>query len=221
MAHYFLREDLFLKAGNSYPSIDEMGKLMEHGLFLKKIISEAKLRKGTLLDQLSKKESLEVPHLSLGIEYFILSREKKGKSTESLIPMLLGEDYIKRTSLENFPEKKIHEIILGYLLDEKERSFIPISQNIHNLVDNAHIFSCLSRITHPKGKMDLNSAFKIFNLESNVEVDEVKRVYKKLAKLKLPDRLSSLNIPEKYMAIANDNFSTIQEAYKLILNFKK
>ncbi|MDC0253769.1 J domain-containing protein [Bacteriovoracales bacterium] len=221
LAHYFLREDFFLKTGNSYPSIDEMGKLMEHGLFLKKIISEAKLRKGTLIGHLSKRESLEIPHLSLGIEYFILSREKKGKSTDSLIPMLLGGDYIKRTSLDNFPERKIHEIILDYLIDEKERSFVPISENIHNLIDNAHIFSCLSRITHPKGKMDLSSAFKIFNLETNVELDEVKKVYKKLAKLKHPDRLSSLNIPEKYIGIANDNFSTIQEAYKLILNFKK
>jgi DnaJ-domain-containing protein 1 len=42
-----------------------------------------------------------------------------------------------------------------------------------------------------------------------------------LAKLKHPDRLSGLNIPEKYNSIANENFSRIQESYKLIIEFKK
>jgi hypothetical protein len=222
MAHLFLRGDIFLKIKKEkLPSIDEIGNLIEHGLVLKKLVEEAKMRRGSILNHISHREGIDVLHLALGVEYFILSAEKKGKVSEGLIPMLLGDNYIKKTSLETFHEKKISSIILESLVDEKKNIFNPLTSSFHKIFDNAHIFSCLSRINYSKDKLDLNSALKIFNLRRSSSIEEVKKVYKKLAKLKHPDRLSGLNIPEKYNSIANENFSRIQESYKLIIEFKK
>ena len=222
MAHLFLRGDIFLKLKKEkLPSIDEIGKLMEHGLILIKLVEEAKMRRGSILNHISHREGIDILHLALGVEYFILSAEEKGKVSESLIPMLLGDDYIKKTSLEGLHGKKISSIILDTLVDEKKNIFNPFSSNFHKISDNAHIFSCLSKIIHSKDKLDLNLALKIFNLRRSSSMEEVKKVYKRLAKLKHPDRLSGLNIPEKYISIANENFSRIQESYKLIVEFKK
>ena len=62
---------------------------------------------------------------------------------------------------------------------------------------------------------------KIFNLSESCTLSDVKTVYKRLAKLKHPDRLAGLKIPEKYISLANHNFSNLQDAYKILTNFKK
>tara|TARA_Y100001954_G_C15829495_1_gene614317 strand:- start:6032 stop:7189 length:1158 start_codon:yes stop_codon:yes gene_type:complete len=223
-SHTLLREELFLfKKDGKLLSINEIERLIENGLFLKKGFEEAKKRKGKLIGYLANSEGLQRIEILRGLEYFYLKNLKDFKSggEEKLIPLLLKKDFIEKSNLEVLAQKKLDKITMNLLVNRKSDSIVPLSSYIKEISEYAHMFSCLNEIPKPKGGLDIKVALEMFNLSENCTLNEVKSVYKRLAKLKHPDRLSGLKIPEKYISLANHNFSNLQDAYKILTNFKK
>ncbi len=223
-SHILLREDLFLfKKENRLLSINEIERLIENGLYLKKGFEEAKNRKGKLIGYLANLEGLKDVELVRGIEYFFLKNLKDFRSgeEEKLIPLLLKKDFIKKSNLEKLTQKNLDKITINLLVDRRNDSIVPLSNYIKEICEYAHMFSCLNEVPKPKGKLNLEAALKMFNLSESCTLSDVKTVYKRLAKLKHPDRLAGLKIPEKYVLMANHNFSNLQDAYKVLTDFKK
>jgi len=223
-SHILLREGFFLfKKEGQLLSIDEIGKLIENGLFFRKSFEEAKKRKGRLLNHLANSEGIHLIELARGIEYFFLKKEKEEsiQEVEKLIPLLLQKDFIDKSNLNRLTQDKLNRVIMGLLVNRETQSIVSISSYFKEIYEYAQMFSCLNEVQKPKGKLDITMALKMFNLSENCTLSEVKTVYKRLAKLKHPDRLSGLKIPEKYISIANHNFSNLQDAYKLLTTFKK
>ena len=223
-SHTLLRKDLFLfKKNGELLSIDEIGKIIEHGLFLKKSFEEAKKRKGRLVGHLANSEGLQVIFLLKGLEYFFLKKTKdfRKSGADKLIPILLKKDFIDKSNLGMISLKDLDNLILELLIDRQNASIKPVSNDLKEVYEYAHMFSCLNEVPKPKGDLNIESALKMFNLSKNCTLEEVKTVYKRLAKLKHPDRLSGLKIPEKYVSLANHNFSNLQDAYKILEGFKK
>jgi curved DNA-binding protein CbpA len=52
-------------------------------------------------------------------------------------------------------------------------------------------------------------------------LDEIKKVYKKLAMQKHPDKIGAMNLPKIVEKKAIADFNQIQEAYELIVNSRK
>jgi DnaJ like chaperone protein len=63
---------------------------------------------------------------------------------------------------------------------------------------------------------DINSDYKILEIESNVSDDEVKKAYRKMAVKFHPDKVASLG--EDVQKAANEKFKKVQQAYE---NIKK
>ena len=223
-SHTLLRKDLFLfKKEGKLLSINEIERLIENGLFLKKGFEEAKVRKGKLISYLANLEGLQIIEIVRGLEYFYLKNLKdfnNGKE-EKLIPLLLKKDFVQKSNLEVLTQKKLDQITMNLSIDRKSDSIVTLSSYIKEISEYAHMFSCLNEIPKPTGKLNIEVALKMFNLSENCTLNEIKSVYKRLAKLKHPDRLSGLKIPEKYVSLANHNFSNLQDAYKILTTFKK
>ena len=223
-SHILLREDFFLfRKEGKLLSISEIERLIENGLFLRRGFEETKKRKGKLIGYLANSEGLQIAEFLRGLEYFYLKNLKdlpKG-GEEKIIPLLLKKDFIQNSNLETFNQNKLNRMTMNLLVDKKNDSIVPLSNYIKEISEYAHMFSCLNEIPKPKGKLNIEAALKMFNLSESCTLTEIKAVYKKLAKIKHPDRLSGFKIPEKYISLANHNFSNIQEAYKILTTFKK
>ncbi|MCF8058841.1 MAG: J domain-containing protein [Bacteriovoracaceae bacterium] len=87
--------------------------------------------------------------------------------------------------------------------------------------EEAELFHTLSPMPPLKGKNDKEGAFKSLGLESSATLDQIKKQYKKLARLKHPDRLKGKGIPEEFESIATENFTQIKDAYDILIKESK
>ena len=67
-----------------------------------------------------------------------------------------------------------------------------------------------------KNKKDLKGAFRILGVDKSTSFEEIKKVYKSLAKSKHPDTLAGKNLPKSLEKVVTNNFSNIQAAYELL-----
>ncbi len=67
-------------------------------------------------------------------------------------------------------------------------------------------------------QMNTSSAYKILEIEENVEDDSVKKAYRKMAIKYHPDKVASLG--ESHVKAATEKFQKVQEAYDLICNVR-
>jgi DnaJ-domain-containing protein 1 len=72
-----------------------------------------------------------------------------------------------------------------------------------------------------KNRKDIETAQDILGVTSSTSVEEIKKIYKKLALQKHPDKIVSLKLPRMLERKAFERFNRIQEAYEVILEGRK
>lgn len=83
--------------------------------------------------------------------------------------------------------------------------------------DEAELFHTLSPLPPLKGKNDKKGAYLSLGLPESANEEQIKKQYKKLARLKHPDRLKGKGIPQEFESIATENFTQIKEAYDILM----
>jgi curved DNA-binding protein CbpA len=72
-----------------------------------------------------------------------------------------------------------------------------------------------------KNKKDVETAYEILGASPDLSLEEVKKLYKKLALQKHPDKIVSQKLPKVLERRAFERFNKIQEAYEVITSAKK
>ncbi|MCR9205570.1 MAG: J domain-containing protein, partial [Halobacteriovoraceae bacterium] len=83
--------------------------------------------------------------------------------------------------------------------------------------EEAELFHTLSPLPPLKGKNDKKGAYLSLGLNDSATEEQIKKQYKKLARLKHPDRLKGKGIPQEFESIATENFTQIKEAYDILM----
>jgi DnaJ-class molecular chaperone len=72
-----------------------------------------------------------------------------------------------------------------------------------------------------KNRKDIDTACEILGISKETSIDEVKKNYKKIALQKHPDKIVAQKLPKVMERKGIDRFNQIQEAYEVILAYKK
>ncbi len=86
-----------------------------------------------------------------------------------------------------------------------------------DLANLSILFGSLKKIEPLRSKFDLDGAHRIFNLERNSSMEDIRKRYKTLAKINHPDSLSSLGLTPEILDLVNGNFAQIKNAYDLLV----
>jgi len=72
-----------------------------------------------------------------------------------------------------------------------------------------------------QNKKDVTTAYTILNATADMDLEEIKKTYKKMAMLKHPDKIGQMNLPKALEKKALMQFNHIQEAYDIINTERK
>ena len=85
---------------------------------------------------------------------------------------------------------------------------------IHNISNLLGISSAEYQSIESMFKEDLDSAYKVLNIDSNATDLEIKKAYRKMANKFHPDKIAHLG--EEYQEIAQEKFKSVSDAYHKI-----
>ncbi|MBC7714757.1 MAG: DnaJ domain-containing protein, partial [Rhizobacter sp.] len=63
--------------------------------------------------------------------------------------------------------------------------------------------------------------YTILKADEDMETEEIKKLYKKMAMVKHPDKIGQMKLPKTLEKKAINNFNQIQEAYDIIMTHRK
>ena len=206
-----LKHNFLLSRKNSnLPSYQEIIEILELATIANKLLDESISKKGPFLNQLSK--MWEIPSSDIMKGFQILIGQDK-KFLTSPHPDMLNE---KIMIAEKDPTK-----IFEILKSDDKKNFQKKNIFFKDLRSKSELISIISPMKSLRDKNDLEYARNIFCIDEKTPLEDIKKIYKKLAAKKHPDKLSSYSIPSGFESVVTKNFSIIQQAYDIILNEHK
>jgi DnaJ-domain-containing protein 1 len=179
------------------------------------MIEEIRTKDFTLIGNVAKKCHLNPNELLLALQLkilYILHQKKEMKEDKlfSDTPVLnqFSEDTIKSV-IEALLKKEANLWAKGHSLFFEELSLF---------LNYAHILSPMPLL---QGKKDIDTAHKILGTTPEMDIEEIKKIYKKTALAKHPDKIGSQKLPKILEKKAISQFGKIQESYEIILASKK
>lgn len=179
------------------------------------IIEEAKDKNFTIIEKIAKKLTLPPGELALALQIKILMATALKKE--------LKEDRIfsETLVLGQYSEETIKEAIESIAKREANLWAKSPSQLFEELTLALNYSSMLTPLPKLKSRKDIDTARSILGISKEATLDEIKKIYKKLALLKHPDKIVSQKLPKVLERKGIDRFNQIQEAYEVILAHKK
>jgi hypothetical protein len=137
--------------------------------------------------------------------------------------MVLKEEriFIDNFTLHQYSEETIKEAFITILKQEANlwaKGHSLYFEELSLYLSYANILIPLPKIEHKK---DLKSAYSILKVNEDMETDEIKKAYKKIAMFKHPDKVGQLHLPKMLEKKAINNFNKIQEAYDIVMSHRK
>lgn len=213
------REDYFLKLKDErLPNYLELEKAIISKVFLKLIYLEAKFEKGSFLSKFAKSNKTKELSAIWAIKFYFL--KKMGQKEEELFSEIVKNN--DKTNRFNEISSIELEILIDKIVIAADHStFVSVESIIRDLKKYIEIFLNLESIPPLKNKKDLSGAYSILKVKKDSSMEEIKKSYKKLVKIKHPDKFSKKNLPESAQKIITENFSIIQSAYDLLKDQEK
>lgn len=174
------------------------------------LIEEIRTKEFNVLDRVAKKCKVKTSELALAIQLKILFAvsSKKPIKEEKLFdssPTLhqYAEDTMK-DALETILKKEANLWAKGHSMFFEEMALF---------LNYADLMS-----PYPKfqSKTDTETAHQILQTSPDMEMEEIKKAYKKLAMAKHPDKLGQMKLPKLLESKAAAKFNSIQEAFDII-----
>lgn len=179
------------------------------------LIDEMRTKKFALIESVAKKCRLPPAEFFLAIQLKALFyiHQKKEMKMEKL--------FSDQPVLQHFSDETINEAIATMLKKEANvwaRGHSFFFEELSLYLNYAHILVPTPNIKHKK---DSETAHLILGTNADMDLEEIKRIYKKTALTKHPDKIGSQNLPKILEQKAIAKFSKIQEAYSIITSTKK
>lgn len=179
------------------------------------LVDEIKNKETNLIEKVAKKAKISPAQFSLALQLKILFtiKAKKEVKDERL--------YSASPVLHLLPDETLKDAIdtiLGREANFWAKGHSSFFEELALYFSYADILSPPQRI---KDKKDLEGAYRILKVNEDMEMDEIKKVYKKLAMTSHPDKIGQLKLPPLLEKKAIQNFNHIQEAYDLITSYRK
>lgn len=198
-----LQKELFLGAQAKIKSLAEIQSALESYTFMVLLLSNEDVQKAQ-----AKKWSMD--HLCMKKGLAVALGKKNGQAS---IRKLVTQNSVQ------LPQAN-PQALISFLL--KSPGVLKSRLDAANEIkDEAEIFHTLSPMPPLKGKNDREGALKSLGLNSQANLEQIKKQYKKLARLKHPDRLKGKGIPAEFESIATENFTQIKEAYDILVKESK
>lgn len=182
-------------------------------LFL--LTEEMREKKFFLLEKIAKKLAISVEEFAIALQIKLLMAVALKKDlkeerifTEVLVIGQYSEETIKEAS-ESIAKKEANLWAKGPSL---------LFEELTLALNYASMISPMPKL---KNRKDLETAYEILGASQNQNIDEIKKLYKKIALQKHPDKIVSLKLPKVLERKAIDRFNKIQEAYEIVIQSKK
>jgi DnaJ-domain-containing protein 1 len=172
---------------------------------------QSRVRRGLILDFMANRSMLMPVDIALGYEAWAF--ELMGKPKEQYLKKLATLSALNEVqldvSLEKLQLKALHTAI-------KESP-----DTIEWLKNQIQIYSELLASVKPipdlGQKLTTQQACDLLGVSPKIATDQLKKIYKKQAKLRHPDTLKAKKIPDSFEDRARDNFVRIKQAYDVIM----
>ncbi len=179
------------------------------------LIDEIKNKEANLLEKVAKKGYVSTVRFSLALQMKILFLIKTKKEVKD------DRLYSAAPVLHLLPDETLKEAVDLMLAREANfwaKGHSSFFEELALYLSYADILVAPPRI---KDKKDLEGAYRLLNANEEMELDEIKKIYKKLAMSSHPDKIGQLKLPAILEKKAIVNFSHIQEAYDVITSNRK
>ena len=179
------------------------------------MMEEIRSKELYLLERVAKKYKLNTMEfaLALQLKFLLLLSDKRKIKEERLFEHVL--------TLHQYSEDSMNEVIDLILRKEANLWANGHSFFIEELALYLTYASVLVPIPKMQNKKDITTAYTILNATPSMELEEIKKIYKKMAMLKHPDKIGQMNLPKTLEKKALKQFNNIQEAYDIITSERK
>ena len=179
------------------------------------LVEEIRNREFNLLERVAKKCHLNPMEFALALQLKILHAisGKREIKEERLFEHVL--------TLHQYSEETMKEALDLILRKEANLWAKGHSLFVEELSLHLAYASVLLPIPKVQNKKDITTAYTILNVRPDMDFEEIKKTYKKLAMLKHPDKIGQMNLPKTLEKKALMQFKHIQEAYDIIMAERK
>lgn len=182
-------------------------------LFL--LIEELREKKFFILEKIAAKLGIPQMEFALALQIKILmtvSQKKELKEERIFTDTLV---------LSQYSEETIKEATESIARKEANLWARSTSQLFEELTLALNFANMLAPMPKLKNRKDVTTAYSVLGAEESSTVEEIKKIYKKLALQKHPDKIVSQKLPKMLERKAFERFNRIQEAYEVILENRK
>ncbi len=182
-------------------------------LFL--LIEELREKKFFLVEKIAKKLRISANEFSIALQIKLLM-------TLSLKKDLKEERiFTEALVMGQYSEETIKEATDTIALKEANLWAKSPSLFFEELTLALNYASMIAPMPKLKNRKDVDTAYEILGASKNQNTDEIKKLYKKIALQKHPDKIVSLKLPKYLERKSIDRFNKIQEAYEVIIDSRK
>lgn len=179
------------------------------------LVEELREKKFFILEKIASKLSLSPMEFALALQIKILmtiSQRKELKEERIFSDTLV---------LSQYSEETVKEATEAIARKEANLWAKSPSQLFEELTLALNFANMLAPMPKLKNRKDIETAYSVLGAEASFTVDEIKKLYKKLALQKHPDKIVSQKLPKMLERKAFERFNRIQEAYEVILENRK
>lgn len=191
-------------------SLDAIKHYLSLVMLLLIMIEEIRNKEFNLLDRVAKKCHINPMEFALALQLkilFALSAKREIKEDRL---------YENKLNLHQYSEDTMKEAM--DLILKKEANLWAKGHSL--FVEELSLYLTYADVLIPtpkvQNKKDIATAYTILQATPEMEMDEIKKIYKKMAMLKHPDKIGQLKLPKALEKKAILNFNHIQEAYDII-----
>lgn len=178
------------------------------------LIEEVREKKFYILEKIAQKLGSPVHELALAIQIKLLIAVSLKKE--------LREDRVFSEALviNQYSEETVKEASEAIAKKEANLWAKSPSQLFEELTLTLNYASILSPMPKLKSRKDIQTACEILGITLQQNIEDIKKVYKKIALAKHPDKIVSQKLPKVLERKAIERFTHIQEAYEVIIAHK-
>lgn len=194
-----LKREAFLQGDDKLKALSAINDTIESYAYLKAMIELESVQQAQ-----AKKWTMKADSVTKGLALYL----GKKQSEKQLIELIKKP----KASLPAPDGQLLLSVLRG-----AQGAFKSRLEVANEIKEKAELFHTLSPLPPLKGKNDREGALKSLGLNPDSSLEQIKKQYKKLARLKHPDRLKGKGIPAEFESIATENFTQIKEAYDILV----
>ncbi|MDD4974922.1 MAG: DnaJ domain-containing protein [Bacteriovorax sp.] len=179
------------------------------------LIEEIREKKYYILEKIAKKLGISSTELALAFQIkllMVVSLKKELKEDRIFSEAIVINQYSEETI------KEASEVIAKREANLWAKSPSQLFEELTLMLNYASMLTPIPRL---KNKKDVDTACEILGINLQKNTEDIKKIYKKIALIKHPDKIVSQKLPKILESKAIERFNQIQEAYEVVIAHKK